>query len=98
MLRRFPDVMQRPIRLARICGWSAPALLLAFAPKCVLCVLAYVGLGSALGLGGPELCGGPAGSTGPWATWLLGSGAALGIFGFLAAHLNRRSPPGDTNG
>jgi hypothetical protein len=74
-----------------------PAALLAFAPKCVLCVLAYAGIGTALGLGGPEICGGPGGSTGSWATWLLGSGAALGVIGLLACRPRRRSSPCDAN-
>ena len=34
-----------------------PAALLALTPKCLLCVLAYAGLGAMLGLGGPEICG-----------------------------------------
>jgi hypothetical protein len=73
-------------RLARARGWMIPAALLALAPKCVLCVLAYASAGAALGLGGPEFCGAPAG---PW-TWLLPVlGAALGASGFLA--WNRRS-------
>jgi hypothetical protein len=38
-------------------GWLLPAALFAVAPKCLLCVIAYAGLGTALGLGGPELCG-----------------------------------------
>jgi hypothetical protein len=42
--------------------WLLPAALLALVPKCVLCLLAYTGLGIALGLGGPELCGGTADS------------------------------------
>ena len=45
----------------RVVRWLWPAALLALTPKCVLCVLAYAGLGSVLGLGGgPELCGAPA--------------------------------------
>jgi hypothetical protein len=48
---RFPSA---PERLRR---WLVPVTLLTLTPKCVLCVLAYTGLGAALGLGGPELCG-----------------------------------------
>lgn len=33
------------------------AALLAVAPKCAWCILAYAGLGASLGLGGPEICG-----------------------------------------
>jgi hypothetical protein len=51
--------MDAPRRLAkRTRHWLLPAALLALVPKCVLCLLAYTGLGIALGLGGPELCGG----------------------------------------
>jgi hypothetical protein len=39
--------------------WLVPAALLTFTPKCALCVLGYVGLGTAIGLGGRELCGAP---------------------------------------
>ncbi len=51
-----PPLVERARRLRR---WLVPAALLALVPKCVLCVLAYTGLGVALGLGGPELCGAP---------------------------------------
>lgn len=43
--------------LRRARGWLLPAALLALTPKCVLCLLAYAGLGAALGFGGPEFCG-----------------------------------------
>ena len=56
-------------------GWLIPAAFLGLAPKCVLCLLAYAGLGAALGLGGPEICGASSGATGHWTVWL----AALGI-------------------
>jgi len=51
-------------------GWLIPAALLALTPKCLLCVLAYAGLGAALGLGGPEICGATSGTTGHWIVWL----------------------------
>lgn len=41
----------------RLRGWLVPVVLLALAPKCFLCALAYVGAGTALSLGGPEICG-----------------------------------------
>ena len=37
--------------------WSGGVALLALTPKCLLCAAAYLGLGAAFGLGGPELCG-----------------------------------------
>jgi hypothetical protein len=43
--------------IRRLRGWLVPTALLALAPKCVLCGLAYTGLGAALGVRGPELCG-----------------------------------------
>ena len=35
----------------------AAVALLTLAPKCLLCAAAYAGLGAALGVGGPEICG-----------------------------------------
>jgi hypothetical protein len=66
-------------------GWLVPAALLAAAPKCVLCVLAYTGLAAALGLGGPELCGVPAGGVVPWSLGLSVAGALLGAGFFRRA-------------
>ena len=69
-------------RFARGRGWLFPAALLALAPKCVLCVLAYAGLGALLGLSGPELCGGTADPVGHSAVWLSASAGAaiIGVF------------------
>jgi hypothetical protein len=66
--------------------WCLPAALLALTPKCLLCVFAYAGVGGALGLGGPEICGASAGSPAAWASSLawLGVAGGLGTFGFLA--------------
>jgi len=50
--------------------------LLALAPKCLLCVLAYAGVGTALGLGRPEICG-VAGQDRSWAHVLPLVGALL---------------------
>jgi hypothetical protein len=62
--------------------WLGPAALLALTPKCLLCVLAYAGLGAAIGLRGPEICGAPSGAPGSWALALAGGGA-VGIAGWL---------------
>jgi hypothetical protein len=80
--------------------WLWPAALLALAPKCVLCVLAYAGLGAAIGLGGPELCGGSTGAPVTWATSLawLGVASGLGVFGLLASCRCVRSTPTRTAG
>ena len=60
--------------------WLLPAAVAALAPKCLVCVLAYFGLGTALGLNSPELCGGSDGLSAAWATPVLW----LGIAGALA--------------
>lgn len=70
-------------RVRRLLRWLIPAALLVLAPKCVLCVLAYVGLGVAVGLGGPEICGATGNAVGHWAAWLSALGAAMGIVGFI---------------
>lgn len=73
--------------------WLLPVALLAITPKCVLCVLAYAGLGAALGLGGPEICGTSTGSVVSWTSALawLGVAIGLGALGFLAS--SRRVRP-----
>ncbi|HEY0864628.1 MAG TPA: hypothetical protein VGD97_11030 [Lacunisphaera sp.] len=79
--------MPRPAREI-LRGWLLPAALLAVAPKCLLCVLAYAGLGAALGLGGPELCGAP--DRFALLPLLLG---AVGAVGFLLHRFVNRSSP-----
>ena len=70
-----------------------PAALLALMPKCLLCLTAYAGLGAALGLGGPEICGAPSGLTmSPWALAFGLSAAALCIIGFLVRHRAMTTP------
>ena len=82
-----------PSRRTEFCSravrWLWPTALLALAPKCVLCVLAYAGLGASIGLGGPEICGATAGSPASWAAALawLGVAGGLGACGLL---LSRR--------
>ena len=75
--------------LRRLRGWLIPAALLALTPKCVLCLLAYAGMGGALGLSGPELCGAPPGQAGH-GLWLL---PVLGVALGLAAWGRRRVTP-----
>jgi hypothetical protein len=68
----------RPAELSRrIARRLGPAALLAVAPKCLLCVAAYAGLGAVAELGGPELCGAP----GALPDWSLGI-SALAWMGF----------------
>lgn len=73
------------------CRWLATGALLALAPKCLLCVLAYAGIGTALGLGGPEICGAPAATPHAWTFSLALPGIALGAAGFIGARKCRRS-------
>lgn len=68
--------------------WLGPAALLAVAPKCILCVLGYAGLGAAIGLGGPELCGATDRTSG--LPVLLGT---LGVAGFLLHRIIHHSTP-----
>lgn len=78
-------------RPARLRGWLVPAALLALAPKCLLCVAAYVGLGAMLGLGGPELCGTSGNDAGHWTTWLSALGLAAGAIGLFVRSRFRRA-------
>ncbi len=48
----------------RLTRWLAGAALFALAPKCLLCLTGYLGLATALGLGGRELCGATASAAG----------------------------------
>ena len=87
---RLPPA-DRPRRgTARGRGWLIPAVLLALAPKCLLCVAGYVAAGAALGFGGTELCGGPAGTGGHWTAGLFALGLALGAAGLFLAYRRRR--------
>jgi hypothetical protein len=85
----------------RAVRWLLPATLLALTPKCLLCVLAYAGLGAALGLGSPEICGASIESPASWASSLawLGVAGGLGTFGFLAScrRRGRSAPTGESN-
>lgn len=80
-------------RAGRAVRWLLPTALFALTPKCLLCVAAYAGLGAALGLGGPEICGASAGSRDSWASSLawLGVAVGLGAIGFLVGHRSRRA-------
>jgi hypothetical protein len=87
-----PPPADRPARrITGVGSWLAPALLLTLAPKCVLCVLAYAGIGAALGLGGPEICGGPNAVNGSSVVWLSALGLAAGAVGVFAHRHSRRS-------
>jgi hypothetical protein len=71
-------------------SWLMPAVLLALAPKCLLCVAAYLGLGAVLRFGGPELCGASGNGAGHWLVWLPALGLTAGAIGlFVRSHLRR---------
>ena len=63
--------------------WLGGAALFALAPKCLLCLAAYFGLGTVLGLrlAAPELCGGAASPLSPAIAglWLFSAAVLLGV-------------------
>jgi hypothetical protein len=88
---RLPPA-DRPQRgTARVRHWLVPAVLLALAPKCLLCIAGYVAAGAALRLGGAELCGAPAGAGSHWTSWLPALGLLLGAAGYLAQRWSRHA-------
>jgi hypothetical protein len=87
LMRRWrAEFLRRPLRPL------APLALLALAPKCVVCLLAYAGLGAALGLRTPEICGAAAGGRGSWALSVAGAGGALATARFIARYRRLRLP------
>lgn len=74
----------------RAARWLAPAAALALAPKCLLCLAAYLGLGAALGIAGPEFCGAASSSAASWVALILG--ASVVIAGVFTLWLHRRHP------
>ncbi len=79
MPRWLAELLSRPFRPL------ASAALVALAPKCAMCVVAYAGLGALLGMRTPEICGAAAGSRVSWlvsAAWIC---TAIGAMGLLAA-------------
>lgn len=76
--------------LRRSRRWLLPAALLAVTPKCLLCLAAYAGLGAALGLSGPEICGASDDATFPWLSALVLGSAAVGLVGVYVRHRRRR--------
>lgn len=77
----------------RAVRWLLPTALLAVTPKCLLCVAGYAGLGVALGLGGPEICGASADTPVAWIPVLAWFGivGGLGLFGFRVSCGRMRS-------
>jgi len=83
-LRRLADIVRH------LLSWPAAATLFALAPKCLLCVAAYAGIGAILGLGGREICGVPTSAPEDWAPGLVVGAASLGFIGLLASRRGRR--------
>ena len=84
-MRPPPPDRPRPWR-----RWLLPSAGAILAPKCVVCLAAYAGLGTAWGLGGPELCG--VTNSSPDLDAVLPWGAAL-AFVSLAWQFSRCSRP-----
>lgn len=83
----IPPMSPSPInKFCRSFRWLLPAVLLALTPKCLLCFIGYAGLGTALGLGGPEICGASSDITWTLALSLLLSGLSLGLLCLYAHH------------
>jgi hypothetical protein len=57
--------------------WLLPAAALALAPKCLLCLFSYAGIGAALGMGGAEICGAVE-TPAAWSIWLYAFPATIG--------------------
>ena len=54
----------------------------ALTPKCLLCIAAYAGIGTALGTGGSELCGAGDNHAGSWIAalpWFAIAGVVAGL-------------------
>ncbi len=79
-------------RSRRLARWVFPAALLALTPKCILCLLAYVGLGAVLGIRAPELCGATSGPRDMGWLWIAVPGAAMGFAGWACVARRRRGP------
>ncbi len=80
-------------QMRRARGWLIPAALLTLAPKCILCVLAYAGLGTALGLGGQEICSASSEATGHWTVWLpVLAGVVAVVMRITSCHVSTIGP------
>jgi hypothetical protein len=82
MYRRTPEILRR---------WLGPVALAAVTPKCFMCLLAYAGVGAALGGGRPEICGATDNPTALPA--LLGALAVIGLILHRIAHPPARTRP-----
>lgn len=84
---------------ARVLRWLLPAALIALLPKCVLCLLAYFGAGTALGIGASAWCRATDDAPVSWHAVLALCGVGIffvsGAIGFVASYRRerRRTPP-----
>ena len=88
----------KPSKPRRAAGWLAGGAVVALSPKCFLCLGAYAGLGTAWGLGGPELCGDTPGAATDWVSWLAVAGVALGDASLLGWNVGGALRPDMTPG
>ena len=68
---------------------------LALMPKCLLCAAAYLGVGAALGLTGPEICGARPATFPMWLWVIFGLSLVIGpvcIFRIARARTGVESP------
>jgi len=79
-------------RFPRWRRWLIPAALVALIPKCLFCVLAWAGLGAALGLRGVELCGARDESHKNWFFWITVL-AAGGVVGWIVRRFANHAQP-----
>jgi hypothetical protein len=89
MVSRVTAFLRQPFRPLAAVG------VLALAPKCVLCLAAYAGLGALLGIRSREICG-AAGPGFPWREALAGAALAVGVLGSVVKRrpgTERRDPP-----
>lgn len=90
-LRASPTKLRRTRRL----GWLSTGALLALAPKCLVCLAAYTGLGSAAlsaMFRDRELCGGANASSRPDLLTLVGVALALVVAAFGVARRHHSVP------
>lgn len=66
-------------------------LLVLITPKCLLCLAAWAGAGTAFGIGAVELCGATTTSSPLTTAWLLPLAAGIGLVALFRR--SRRPPP-----
>ncbi len=87
----MPSPRAELTRRTRAVRWLWSTTLLAFAPKCLVCLWSYAGVGAALGFGGQEMCGAPERLLEGWQAWLAFGVFATGAGVLLTAHRRHRA-------